>query len=269
MAAAASSTATRNPRQIRASRLAALTTKESCHGKSKFFIEHQAMKEKEGDTGYDTKVHGWRYAQQLPLPEGKWPPLSKFRGGARDEHDKQEAKKWHKEANRVRQEEARQRELLEQELRRQRQRLAADSGRCRNDDPPPMTIDESRHVSNVQMAVSSLNGENPDSKYELREITARSTIVDFGSTHCHYNFSAYSPADGLQLFFAEVDASFQSKRRVLQCCAISSGSHGIVAWGAGVKEFCLYILAATNILPGRKATAMIAIGAELLITNLS
>ncbi|KAL6643017.1 hypothetical protein ACP70R_021198 [Stipagrostis hirtigluma subsp. patula] len=236
MATSSSSTAARNPRQIRASRLAAAlkTTDSSVQGKSKFFLEHQAMREREKEeginNGYDTAAHGWRYAQQLPLPEGKWPSLSKFRGGARDEHEKEQAAKWHREENRLRQEDERRNKLVEQELRRQLERLAAAARRNGRPPPPPrrVRVGES-HVSNVEMAVRFLNGENPDGEYELWEITAASTIMGFGETHCHYNFSARSPTHGFRLFFAEVDVTFESERRVLQCCAIDSGPvHGLL-----------------------------------------
>jgi hypothetical protein len=211
----------------RALKLAALKSKESCQGKSKFFLEHQVLWEKEGNRGYDTNVHGWRYAEQVPLPEGPWPisKLVRMTRRPRDEHQKEEAAKWHRLENRLLREELRQQELIKEELRRQQKRLASQQeyfASGRNNLP---SRDDQGHVSNVQMAVQFFNNKNPGSKYELKEIYVDNTFTDFESVYCHYNFAAYSPTYGFQLFFAEVD--ILGTNDVLQCCAVGSEPHGM------------------------------------------
>lgn len=162
------------------------------------------------------------------MPEGEWPDVSvllRISRRPRDEHEKEQAAKWHRMENRLLQEEVRQQELIKEELRRQRERLASQRERFASGQNNLPLRDDKGHVSNVQMVLQFINKKNPGSKYELKEITAKSTIVDFASVHCHYNFAAYSPTDGFQLFFAEVDVFLEHE--VLQCCAIGSGPHGM------------------------------------------
>lgn len=86
---------------------------------------------------------------------------------------------------------------------------------------------EERHVRNVQMAIRVINRRHPESKYELREITAKSTIYECGSAYCHYNFNVYSPTDGYQFYFAEVYINAESEDDVYQCCTLGRfGSYG-------------------------------------------
>ncbi|GJM84404.1 hypothetical protein PR202_ga00068 [Eleusine coracana subsp. coracana] len=132
---------------------------------------------------------------------------------------------------------SRQEELLRQEELQWRQRIKAEVKKRREQFPPGkappdrqlrkevvgedrLARVEERHVRNVQMAIRVINRRHPDSKYELREITAKSTIYECGSAYCHYNFNVYSPTDGYQFYFAEVYIDTETEDDVYQCCVL-------------------------------------------------
>ncbi|KAF8723351.1 hypothetical protein HU200_021875 [Digitaria exilis] len=211
-------------------RLRALKTME-CKGKSKFFLEHQALLQ-EGKKGYDPSVHSWRFAQQVPLPEGKWPPLWKYSKIPLDEHEKEERAKQNREEKEQLDEELWRHRRIETELQRRKKQFPP--GKAPSDKQLRKEVvreyrlarAQERHVKNVQMAVRIINRRYPDKKYDLREITAKSSIYELGSAYYHYNFTVYSPTDGPEFFFAETDIDPECEPQVYQCCKIGSGPHG-------------------------------------------
>ncbi|KAL6883387.1 hypothetical protein ACP4OV_010801 [Aristida adscensionis] len=226
---AAPATVARTPQGHRR-RLGAPMTE--CQGKSKFFLEHQAMWEKEGNKGYDSSVHGWRFAEQVPLPEGEWPPLWKFPKPVLDERSREEKAQRSREEKQHIDEQMCRHRWIEHELQQRKKQFPPGSAPSDKQLRKELVRQDrvaranERHARNVQMAVQVINRRYPDRKYELREITAKSTIYELGSACSHYNFTAYSPTDGSKFFFAETDVDVECERQVYKWCTIGSGPYG-------------------------------------------
>ncbi|TVU30850.1 hypothetical protein EJB05_22494, partial [Eragrostis curvula] len=221
-------------------RLSTLKTVE-CQGKSKSFLEHQAQWKKEGNKGYEPSLHSWRFAYELPIPKGKWPTPRQLPKPVLDEQQEEELAR-RKRLEKFRREEERQRcQRIEEEVQRRRIRFPPGNA------PPEKQLRkeveredrlarvEERHVRNVQMAVRVINRRYPDIKYELREISAKSTIYEFGLGYCHYNFTVDSPTDGRKFYFAEVDISAECEEHVFQCCTLGPPGTYVSCMGC-VKE---------------------------------
>ncbi|CAN6253564.1 unnamed protein product [Urochloa humidicola] len=224
---AAPATMARNPHGHRG-RLGTLNTME-CKGKSKFFQEHQAMRGKEENKGYDPSAHRWRFTEPAPLPQGKW----KFPKSVLDEHAKEEKARLNREEKQGIEEKLQFRRQVEEELQKRKKQFPPGKA------PPSdkqlrkevvreyrLARAEERHVKNVQIAMRVLNKKYPDSNYELKKITEKCTIFEYGSAYCHYNFMVYSPSSGYLFCFAEVDADPENEHHVYQCCTIGSGPYG-------------------------------------------
>lgn len=192
------------------------------------------MREKEGSKGYDPSVHSWRFKEQVPLPEGKWPPLWNFyKNSVLDEHAKEELAQRKREENEYNGELIRRYRRLQKEVEQRREQFPPGEAPSDKELRKEVAREErlakanERHAKNVQMAVRLINRRYPDRKYELKEITAKSSIYELGSAYCHYNFTVYSPTDGSEFYFAEMDIDPVYEFHVYQCCRLGSGPHGM------------------------------------------
>uniref|UniRef100_A0A0E0B9P9 DUF3615 domain-containing protein n=1 Tax=Oryza glumipatula TaxID=40148 RepID=A0A0E0B9P9_9ORYZ len=228
----ASPSAAPNPRiHARASTRGAV---KECQGKSKFFLEHQAKWEKEGNKGYDTNAHGWRFAYELTFPEGEIPSDWGYSKPLWDEHAKDEARRRHREAKQRKNEALQRQQRIEQVRTRWREKYGAGKAprkeqlqkEAMDDMFDWQVLAEKRHTKNVQMALNIINRKHPGRNYELWEISAKSTIVEMELSYCHYNFTAYSPSSGFGFFFAETSDDVKCEDQVHSWCSIETGEIG-------------------------------------------